>query len=68
MVRLATVTTSAWFSMGLDAYQAVLEVAGSKNVPVIMDVDLGHLPPMMPVVVGSMGNVKVNGNLLKSEN
>lgn len=48
--------------MGLDAYQAVLEVAGRKNVPVIMDVDLGHLPPMMPIVVGSVGNVKVNGN------
>lgn len=48
--------------MGLDAYRAVLEVAGRKNVPVIMDVDLGHLPPMMPVVVGSMGTVDVCGN------
>ena len=27
--------------MGLDQYQAVLAVAGEKNVPVIMDVDLG---------------------------
>ena len=35
--------------MGLDQYQAVLAVAGEKNVPVIMDVDLGHLAPMMPV-------------------
>ena len=48
--------------MGLDAYQAVLEVAGRKNVPIIMDVDLGHLPPMMPIVVGSMGEVSVKGN------
>ena len=48
--------------MGLDAYDAVLKVAGSKNVPVIMDVDLGHLPPMMPIVVGSMGDVAVCGN------
>lgn len=48
--------------MGLDAYKAVLEVAGRKNVPVIMDVDLGHLPPMMPIVVGSMGMVQVKGN------
>lgn len=48
--------------MGLDAYQAVLEIAGKKNVPVVMDVDLGHLPPMMPVVVGSLGHVKVTGN------
>ncbi|MCM1046196.1 MAG: LD-carboxypeptidase [Candidatus Gastranaerophilales bacterium] len=48
--------------MGLDAYQAVLEVAGRKNVPIIMDVDLGHLPPMMPLVVGSLAQVKVCGN------
>lgn len=48
--------------MGLDAYQAVLEVAGRKNVPVIMDVDIGHLPPMMPIVVGSVGEVTVKGN------
>lgn len=48
--------------LGLDAYQAVLEVAGRKKVPVIMDVDLGHLPPMMPIVVGSMGSVNVKGN------
>lgn len=48
--------------MGLDAYQAVLDTAARKNVPVIMDVDLGHLPPMMPLVVGSLGEVKVDGN------
>lgn len=48
--------------MGLDAYDAVLKVAGAKNVPVIMDVDIGHLAPMMPIVVGSMGDVDVCGN------
>lgn len=48
--------------MGLDAYNAVLKVAGEKNVPVIMDVDLGHLPPMMPVVVGSYAEVSVEEN------
>lgn len=48
--------------MGLDAYGAVLEVAGRKNVPVVMDVDLGHLPPMMPLIVGSLGEVHVKGN------
>lgn len=51
--------------MGLDAYGAVLEVAGRKNVPVVMDVDLGHLPPMMPMVVGSMADVTVNGNHIR---
>lgn len=48
--------------MNLDEYNAVLQIAGSKNVPVIMDVDLGHRPPMMPLVVGSLGEVSVSGN------
>ena len=47
--------------MGLDQYQAVLAVAGEKNVPVIMDVDLGHLAPMM-IVTGSCAEVQVQGN------
>ena len=48
--------------MGLDAYEAVLNVAGQKDVPVIMDVDLGHLPPMMPLITGSIGEVTVKKN------
>ncbi|MCH5345208.1 MAG: LD-carboxypeptidase [Acetatifactor sp.] len=51
--------------MGLDAYRAVLEVAGRKNVPVIMDVDLGHLPPMMPLVVGSLAKVSIWGGNIR---
>lgn len=50
--------------MGLDAYRAILHVAGEKNVPVIMDADLGHLPPMMPLIVGSYAEVAVEGNEL----
>lgn len=53
--------------MNLDAYNAVLEVAGRKGVPVVMDVDLGHLPPMMPIVVGSMADVAVEGNDIRIE-
>lgn len=48
--------------MGLDAYNAILEVAARKKVPVIMDVDLGHVAPMMPIVVGSLAEVTVQGN------
>lgn len=48
--------------MGLDAYGAVLEIAGRKNVPVIFDVDLGHVAPMMPIVVGSLADVTVQEN------
>ena len=53
--------------MNLDAYAAVLEIAGGKGVPVIMDVDLGHLPPMMPLVVGSVAKVTVKGNDISVE-
>ncbi|MCD7764781.1 MAG: LD-carboxypeptidase [Lachnospiraceae bacterium] len=48
--------------MNLDRYQAVLDVAGRKGVPVVMDVDLGHLPPMMPMITGSYAAVRVSGN------
>ena len=47
--------------MGLDQYQAVLGIIGKYDVPVVMDVDLGHLSPMMPVVCGSMGTLVVDG-------
>lgn len=43
--------------MNLDARDAILKVAGSKGVPVVLDVDLGHRPPMMPLVVGSLAEV-----------
>ena len=53
--------------MNLDKYGAVLEVAGKYNVPVLMDVDLGHLPPMMPVVVGAMAQMRYKANHLEVE-
>ena len=53
--------------MGLDAYNAVVEIAGRNNVPIIMDVDLGHVAPMMPLVVGSLAHVTVFGNDIEIE-
>ena len=53
--------------MGLDQYKAVTDILGQFNVPIIMDVDLGHLPPMMPLVCGSLGHVKVQGNDIEIE-
>lgn len=48
--------------MGLDAREAILKVVGEKQVPVILDADIGHLSPMMPLVVGSHARVSVRGN------
>ncbi len=53
--------------MNLDAWGAFLEVAGRKNVPVVLDADLGHVPPMMPLVTGSLGEVVVKGNQIRVE-
>lgn len=47
--------------MGLDVYNAVLEVAKKYGVPVLMDMDIGHCAPMMPLVTGSMATVTVQG-------
>ncbi len=47
--------------MGLDQYGAVYEIIRKYNVPVLMDLDIGHLSPMMPLVCGSMAQVASDG-------
>lgn len=48
--------------MGLNRFDAVLSVISKYDVPVIMDADLGHFPPSMPLVNGSYAFVKVKKN------
>lgn len=48
--------------MGMDQYHAVYDLLKDYRVPVIMDVDLGHLPPSMPVICGSVAEVEVKEN------
>lgn len=43
--------------MGMDVYKAVEAVAKPKNIPVIWDIDLGHRPPMIPLVTGSYASI-----------
>ncbi len=43
---------------GLNQYRAVLDLLAEYRVPVIMDMDIGHLPPMMPIVCGAMAQVE----------
>ncbi len=50
--------------MDLDAAEAVLETAGAKGVPVVLDMDLGHLPPTMPLVTGSFARVTLKDQKL----
>ena len=42
---------------GIDQYRAVIDLLSEYRVPVIMDLDIGHLPPMMPLVCGAMARV-----------
>lgn len=51
--------------MGLNAYEAVLPLLEKYHVPVIFDVDIGHVAPMMPLVVGSVARVVVQGNAIE---
>lgn len=48
--------------MGVDSYNAVTDILGGLGVPVIMDCDIGHVSPMMPLVIGSRADVRVLGN------
>ena len=44
--------------MNLDHMDAVLSVAERYHVPVILDADLGHLSPTMPLITGSMAKIE----------
>ena len=46
--------------MGLDHIHAVTDLLECYQVPILIDVDIGHLPPMMPLITGSMATVSVN--------
>lgn len=47
---------------GTDHYRAVTELLAEYQVPVIMDLDIGHLAPMMPIICGATAKVRVKGN------
>ncbi len=53
--------------MGLDRHTAVTGILADLKVPILMDLDIGHLPPMMPLMCGSVGTVRVDGNDVKVE-
>lgn len=50
--------------MGLDCRAAVLHVLGDMGVPIFFDLDIGHLPPQMPIICGAVGTVHAIGNSL----
>ena len=53
--------------LGLDQYEAVTGILKKYNVPILMDLDIGHIAPMMPLVCGSYAKVDTNGNDISIE-
>ena len=51
--------------MGVNQYNAITDIIGDMNVPIIMDLDIGHLPPMMPVITGGMADITAHDNQIK---
>ncbi len=43
--------------MGLDHIRAVTDLLAEYRVPILLDVDIGHLPPMLPLITGSLAEV-----------
>lgn len=52
---------------GLDQYTAVTGILNKYNVPIIMDIDLGHLKPMIPFITGAKATVTVLENDIEIE-
>lgn len=48
--------------MGLDRFEAVTGILGKYKVPIILDLDIGHLPPRMPILTGALAKATVKGN------
>ena len=48
--------------INLDHVEAVMPWVRKYGVPAVLDADLGHVPPAMPLVMGSIGEVCVTGN------
>ena len=46
---------------GINRFNAV-DVLKDLNVPILIDVDLGHLPPSMPIICGSYGVINYKDN------
>ena len=44
--------------MNLDHIRAVTDLLAEYRVPILLDVDIGHLPPMIPLISGSLAEVR----------
>lgn len=47
--------------MGLDRFDAVVNILEEFDLPIVTDIDVGHVPPTIPILCGSMAKVTVLG-------
>ena len=51
--------------LGADRFNAAIDILGPLGKPILMDVDLGHLSPSMPILNGVKGTAKLEeGNII----
>lgn len=50
--------------LGMNHENAVMGILDKYNVPVIRNIDIGHCPPMLPIVCGSIAHVTFENNKL----
>lgn len=50
---------------GFTPHEAFEGFLSKYNVPIIMDIDLGHLSPMMPLISGAMATIDAKENHIK---
>ncbi|MCD8156089.1 MAG: LD-carboxypeptidase [Clostridiales bacterium] len=53
--------------LGMNQYDAVMGILEKYHVPVLMDLDIGHIPPAMPLICGSYAKVETLGNEITVE-
>ncbi len=53
--------------LGMNQYDAAIGILGKYGVPILMDLDIGHIPPQMPLICGSYAKVDAVGNDIEIE-
>ena len=54
--------TSAPDHAGMTQREAVLDALGRLDVPIVVDLEIGHVPPHLPLVNGALARVVVDGD------
>ncbi|MGB3764822.1 MAG: S66 peptidase family protein [Ornithinimicrobium sp.] len=55
--------TRAPDSRGLTQREAVLDALGRLDLPIVFDLEIGHVPPHLPLINGALTTVTVDGDL-----